>query len=84
MKTGQITTTGSAVVLFDNTGGHYSKLTVKARTANAADMYVGNATVNATSGYELDAGQDVEIDIKGVVKVYVFGAASHTATFIAV
>jgi len=84
MITGQITTAGAALLLFDNTAGHYRKLTVKAAAANGGDMAVGNANVNATSGYILDATESVEIDIKGTKAVYIFGAASHTATFVAV
>jgi len=71
-------------LLLDNSGGHYKKLTVKAETGNSGDMYIGNSNVNATSGYSLDAAQDVEIDVSTVDAVYIFGAASQTATFVAV
>lgn len=84
MKTGQKTTSGAVMLLFDNAGLTYRKLIVKAATANTGDMAVGNSNVNATSGFVLDATEQVEIDIQSTEAVYIFGAASHTATFIAV
>lgn len=83
MVTGQVTTAGSAVKLFDNSARHFKKLTIKAATGNTGDMAVGNSGVTATSGFILDAAEVVTLDISGIESVYIFGAASHTATFVA-
>ena len=44
---------------------------VRAATANTAVVYVGPAGVTVESGYPLPAGEEVEVQIADVSKVYV-------------
>lgn len=82
---GQRTTAGSAVQIIDNSDLTLRKVTIKAATGNTGDMTVGTkSSLSATNGYVLDAAEAIELDISNVKEVWLFGAASHTASFIAV
>jgi hypothetical protein len=52
-------------------------VTIKADAANADKVYVGhNASVDASSGFALAAGEFVEIAVDSLDKVYVVGGAA--------
>jgi len=63
---------------------------VKASNSNTGTVYVGNSDVtaaaaDATSGYELGAGESVVVPVDNANKVYVIGsAASQTVFFIVI
>ncbi len=41
-------------------------------------LYVGPSTVTAATGYQLAAGQEVEIEVDMASKVYVVGTGTYT------
>ncbi len=50
---------------------------IKADLGNSDNVYVGyDDTVTNTNGYQLDAGEEVTIEIDALNKVWVYGGAS--------
>ena len=82
--TGQQTITTSAVQLNSGTSVTVKhKLLVKALSTNSGITYVGPSGVSATTGYALQAGDSVELDVDNVNKLYAIGTASDKLTWMA-
>jgi len=62
------TNSGSAVVIKSDTT--IRSVTVKALNSNTGLVYVGNSGVSSANGYELQAGESLDIDIDNTNKVY--------------
>lgn len=78
-----VTTAGTRVALAASTT--IKSVTVKASVSNAGIVYVGNATVAASNGFELAAGDSVSLDISDLATVFVDASInSQIVTFIAV
>lgn len=55
----------------------YRSVKIKASLGNTNNIYVGHsASVTTTTGYELDAGEEVEIFVDSLGKVFVIGGAA--------
>jgi hypothetical protein len=77
---GQGTTTPSTVTPIVAAGfGHkaYRFVKVRALATNAGSILVGPATVSASSGYPLAAGESVEIPIDSPEKVFVYSTGAY-------
>ena len=84
VATGQQTITTSAAQLNGGTSAACkNKLQVKALSTNSGITYVGPSNVSATTGYALQAGDTVEIDIDNVNKLYAIGTANDKITWMA-
>lgn len=58
----------------------YSKVRVQAATGNSDSVFVGHDSgVTASNGWELDAGEYVEIEIDDPSKIWVIGGAINQA-----
>lgn len=69
---GQQTTTTSAVAL--PSGTLTQGVVIEALAANAASVWVGNASLTAANGYELAAGATVSIIVSNLSNIYILGA----------
>lgn len=58
------------------------KVLVKALTTNSGIVYVGTTGLSTSTGYALEAGDKVEIDIDDVNKLYHIGTASDKLTWL--
>ncbi len=81
--TGQATvTTGAAPLVAAATGAAQggnrcsSGLVLYARAANSVSVFVGALGVTTSTGYELEAGKAVSLDIDDPSKIYVVCASS--------
>ena len=55
----------------------YHSVKIKADSANTDNVYVGQSDqVTSTNGYQLDAGEEVEIPVDRLDKVWVIGGAA--------
>lgn len=52
-------------------------VTVKADAGNTGFVYVGDAAVSATNGFQLDGGEDVFIAVDDPSKIYIIGSADN-------
>lgn len=55
------------------------KVYLKAPSTNTGIVYVGAAGVTTTTGYELQAGQSVELEISNLNLIYVIASAAAQA-----
>ena len=73
------TGSGSAELVaasIDNSQPLIRGLSIKAATSNSGMIYVGNAAVSTSVGYELSAGEELYLEIDDPAKVYV--VTDHT------
>jgi hypothetical protein len=67
---GQVTTNaGTAVALTTSTA--IKSVSVKALAANTGIVYVGTSSVSSSNGYELNAGEAIDIDHNDLSEVYI-------------
>jgi hypothetical protein len=59
------------VVAEEYAGELYRGVKIRASTANNVSIYVGSSGVSASDGFELPAGQEVEVEIDNASNVYV-------------
>lgn len=76
-----IATTGTAVALASATTIKNGVI-VQALSANAASVYVGNASVTTANGFELQPGQATSIAINDLASVFINGTAADGVCFI--
>lgn len=65
---------------------------IRASNGNSGDIFVGGSGVTAgdgadddTTGYQLDAGQEIELPVRNASQIYVIAsAASQAITFICI
>jgi hypothetical protein len=77
---GQGTTTPVTVTQLVATGlGHkaYRFVKVRALASNGGSILVGPATLSASSGYPLAAGESIEIPIDNPEKVFVYATSAY-------
>lgn len=79
-----VAVTGTAVALSGSAACR--RVQVKADAANVATLYVGASTVTAdetagTGGYQLEAGEAVEVYATNIANVYINGTANDGASF---
>jgi hypothetical protein len=77
---GQGTTTPAAVTPLVAAGfGHksYKFVRVRALATNAGSILVGPASLSASSGYPLAAGESIEIPIDSPEKVFVYATGAY-------
>ena len=60
----------------DNSQPLVRGLNIKAAESNSGMIYVGNAAVSTSTGYELSAGEELYLEIDDPAKVYV--VTDHT------
>ncbi len=82
-STGQATVSGTAAPLVaaptgaaQGTGRCSSGLVVYALVANTVTVYVGNSTVTTSTGYALEPGKAVSLDVDDPSKIYVVCAST--------
>ena len=68
---GKVTTNAGTRVQLNAASVPVRSVTVKALSTNTGIVYVGNATVAAANGRELQAGEALDIDINNLNVVYV-------------
>lgn len=83
VHTKQITVSSTAQSPADF-GESIDSVTVRASPDNAADVYVGSPTVTSATGFLLQPGEDVALDIKNISQVGVVGTASDKVYVIAI
>ena len=89
IQTGEVTGTTSAVQM-PNVPCSYVK--IKAQVANSGNVLIGGAATmtvpdgvgDSTTGYELDSGQEIEVWVENLNKLYLIASASgNHVTYIA-
>ena len=79
--------TTSAVALAATSGMAGNGILVKAANSNTGTVYVGVSsavtagTLDATDGFELGAGESVQVELNDPSKIYVIGSASGQKVF---
>lgn len=82
--TGQVSvTTTPAPLATSGAAGSTARKSVKIKSVTGT-VYVGGPSVTVASGYELDAGQELELKVYDLSTVYVVAASAQTVTWIAV
>lgn len=77
-----VTTAGTRVQLATNT---CVSVSIKAKAANTGTIYVGDATVASTNGYQLAAKESISFDIDNTNRVYIDSSVNgEGVTFLAV
>lgn len=69
---GQIAMTGAAVAL-TALPKNVASVVLKNNAGNTGKMYIGGATVSATTGFELAAGESIALDIINPGKMFAIG-----------
>lgn len=64
-----ITTAGTQLALAASTT--VKSVSIKALSTNTGLAYIGNSTVSSTDGYELSAGEAIDLDVNNLASVYV-------------
>lgn len=85
LRNGKVTvaTAGTAVQLSATSVALVGGVIVKAALGNSGTIYVGDAAVDSSSGFELSAGQEVFVVIDNLNKVHVDASTSaQSVTFI--
>lgn len=67
---GQKTTNAGTELQLSATSVPIKSVSVKALTTNTGIVYVGNSSVTSANGYELKAGEAIDIDINNLTGVY--------------
>ncbi len=82
-STGQATVSGTAAPLVaaatgvgQGTGRCSSGLVLYARASNSVSVFVGNSAVTTSTGYELEAGKAISLDVDDPSKIYVVCAST--------
>lgn len=75
LRTLQVTGTGAAVKVDLPDGLTAESIYVKAHKANAAVGHIGDSTVTAATGFELDANQGISVDFLDPEDLYWFAGA---------
>ena len=64
-----VTTAGTSVALGSSTT-LYSGVRIKALAANVGDIYVGNSSVSSSTGFVLDAGEEVFVEVGDLATIH--------------
>lgn len=83
VHTKQITVSSTAQSPSDF-GESIDSVTVRAAPSNSANVYVGAPDVTASTGFLLQPGEDVALDIKNISQIGVIGTASDKVYVIAI
>lgn len=77
MRAGHIQIDQTAVALTDLAFKFSYGVTVKADAGNTGFVYVGDASVSATNGFQLDGGEEVFLAVDDPSKIYIIGSADN-------
>lgn len=66
-----VTTAGTQVALGTSTVLPSGLLRIKALHANTGMIYVGSSTVDSSTGFVLDAGEEIVVPINNLASVYI-------------
>lgn len=84
VNTGQLPLTGVAQQLPSEPGAQ-GGFAIKANPANAGIAWLGeDATVSATTGFPLAAGEGVVVDILSLNRIFVIGTAADRISYMTV
>lgn len=82
LKSGRATV-GTTAAQIQSTSTVVNRVTVKALAANTAPIYIGVSGVTTATGFELSAGQSVDLEIANLNQIYAISTvASQAACYI--
>lgn len=70
IKTGQQAIDSTTPENLTGVGGNNSVIRVKSLKTNTGIIYVGDSTVSTGTGYPLDPGESLELEMQSMRKVY--------------
>ena len=74
-RAGQLTVGVAGVQLMEDSTPMTYGVTIKADASNANNVFVGRINVSATTGFVLDAGEEIFIPIRSLNKVHLIADA---------
>jgi methylaspartate ammonia-lyase len=77
MRAGYIQVDQAAVAMTSLSFKFTQGVNIKAHAGNTGFVYVGDAAVSSTNGFQLDNGEEVFLAIDDPSKIYVIGSADN-------